>query len=113
MSLHHRLVCFEPFGAHRSLHSFPTRRSSDLDLDPAEGGRRSPNHPDCDAAGKHHLAVAAHHSRAHFRNRRLHLVRSEEHTSELQSPMYLVCRLLLEKKKNRSHSVSHTCSINC
>src|SRR5437762_5651150 len=26
--------------------------------------------------------------------------RSEEHTSELQSPMYLVCRLLLEKKKN-------------
>src|SRR5437762_5190223 len=29
------------------------------------------------------------------------LDRSEEHTSELQSPMYLVCRLLLEKKKNK------------
>src|SRR5437764_9612552 len=28
--------------------------------------------------------------------------RSEEHTSELQSPMYLVCRLLLEKKKKES-----------
>src|SRR5437879_8727093 len=28
------------------------------------------------------------------------LGRSEEHTSELQSPMYLVCRLLLEKKKH-------------
>src|SRR5436189_4724086 len=28
--------------------------------------------------------------------------RSEEHTSELQSPMYLVCRLLLEKKKKKS-----------
>src|SRR5436189_4870346 len=28
--------------------------------------------------------------------------RSEEHTSELQSPMYLVCRLLLEKKKSQS-----------
>src|SRR5437879_8789727 len=28
--------------------------------------------------------------------------RSEEHTSELQSPMYLVCRLLLEKKKQQS-----------
>src|SRR5258708_8568054 len=27
--------------------------------------------------------------------------RSEEHTSELQSPDHLVCRLLLEKKKNR------------
>src|SRR5437763_7630802 len=29
--------------------------------------------------------------------------RSEEHTSELQSPMYLVCRLLLEKKKKKNH----------
>src|SRR5437762_8016918 len=29
--------------------------------------------------------------------------RSEEHTSELQSPMYLVCRLLLEKKKAPNH----------
>ena len=31
----------------------------------------------------------------------LGLTRSEEHTSELQSPMYLVCRLLLEKKKKQ------------
>src|SRR2546426_8978533 len=31
--------------------------------------------------------------------------RSEEHTSELQSPCNLVCRLLLEKKKKRSHSI--------
>src|SRR5437867_10746494 len=31
-------------------------------------------------------------------------VRSEEHTSELQSPYDLVCRLLLEKKKRLSHS---------
>src|SRR3712207_7175525 len=30
-------------------------------------------------------------------------VRSEEHTSELQSRQYLVCRLLLEKKKKNSH----------
>src|SRR5437879_7323988 len=30
--------------------------------------------------------------------REVHKHRSEEHTSELQSPMYLVCRLLLEKK---------------
>src|SRR5437879_10186690 len=34
-----------------------------------------------------------------WRRRRLRPARSEEHTSELQSPMYLVCRLLLEKKK--------------
>src|SRR5437764_9422456 len=33
-------------------------------------------------------------------------VRSEEHTSELQSPMYLVCRLLLEKKKKRTRPPS-------
>src|SRR2546426_5431434 len=31
------------------------------------------------------------------------VVRSEEHTSELQSPCNLVCRLLLEKKKNDPH----------
>src|SRR5947209_14046046 len=32
--------------------------------------------------------------------------RSEEHTSELQSRQYLVCRLLLEKKKNNKNTVS-------
>src|SRR3712207_8877633 len=31
--------------------------------------------------------------------------RSEEHTSELQSRQYLVCRLLLEKKKNKRENV--------
>src|SRR5437764_15427156 len=34
-----------------------------------------------------------------LRDRQTQPERSEEHTSELQSPMYLVCRLLLEKKK--------------
>src|SRR2546423_7625902 len=36
--------------------------------------------------------------------------RSEEHTSELQSLAYLVCRLLLEKKKKRTQSthINHT-----
>src|SRR5437763_3510471 len=33
--------------------------------------------------------------------------RSEEHTSELQSPMYLVCRLLLEKKKKNVQEYEH------
>src|SRR5258708_17492920 len=33
----------------------------------------------------------------------MRLQRSEEHTSELQSPDHLVCRLLLEKKKNLLH----------
>src|SRR5437764_13871685 len=34
-------------------------------------------------------------------------VRSEEHTSELQSPMYLVCRLLLEENKQKKNRKSH------
>src|SRR5256885_7688799 len=46
----------------------------------------------------------------HRDKRRLLLPRSEEHTSELQSPCNLVCRLLLEKKKNASPSVPCTSS---
>src|SRR3712207_7939582 len=38
------------------------------------------------------------------------LLRSEEHTSELQSRQYLVCRLLLEKKNNTQHNPD---TINC
>src|SRR5689334_24014071 len=34
------------------------------------------------------------------------IVRSEEHTSELQSQFHLVCRLLLEKKKNKTERKS-------
>src|SRR3712207_8139284 len=36
-----------------------------------------------------------------------HNQRSEEHTSELQSRQYLVCRLLLEKKKNNNNVTCH------
>src|SRR3712207_8919819 len=35
------------------------------------------------------------------------VARSEEHTSELQSRQYLVCRLLLEKKKKKYNVLSH------
>src|SRR5437762_6009419 len=38
--------------------------------------------------------------------------RSEEHTSELQSPMYLVCRLLLEKKKNTKSRLTRINRLN-
>src|SRR2546429_4446690 len=42
------------------------------------------------------------------------LLRSEEHTSELQSRLHLVCRLLLEKKKNISIMNSrHICRVHC
>src|SRR2546422_6305070 len=39
-------------------------------------------------------------------------VRSEEHTSELQSRLHLVCRLLLEKKKNRT-PIDALCGVPC
>src|SRR3712207_8600058 len=38
--------------------------------------------------------------------------RSEEHTSELQSRQYLVCRLLLEKKKNLTSKITTVSSYN-
>src|SRR3712207_6983618 len=38
--------------------------------------------------------------------------RSEEHTSELQSRQYLVCRLLLEKKKNPTHTHHYHCLLS-
>src|SRR2546426_7138264 len=38
---------------------------------------------------------------------RVETIRSEEHTSELQSPCNLVCRLLLEKKKKKAHIIIH------
>src|SRR5438876_9154581 len=39
--------------------------------------------------------------------------RSEEHTSELQSPVHLVCRLLLEKKKGQQGSFVNKLNIRC
>src|SRR3712207_8439835 len=50
-----------------------------------------------DAPADEHVSVVVPDLRAPFR---AHGGRSEEHTSELQSRQYLVCRLLLEKKKS-------------
>src|SRR5437762_14061060 len=85
------LFFFYCYVAHRDLHSFPTRRSSDLQRHVDEArvstcrkrGRAVGDVFPFGPAGLIEMDV-----------------RSEEHTSELQSPMYLVCRLLLEKKKN-------------
>src|SRR5205814_2680325 len=78
--------------ARPDLHSFPTRRSSDLDFQRNRTGfgECRPSHanlgftPTSACRGSWGLAW---------------LGRSEEHTSELQSLRHLVCRLLLEKKK--------------
>src|SRR5436305_11877662 len=74
---------FQLYGDHRDLHSFPTRRSSDL------------------YAG---FAIELVKGKLAFQKTLIDLrrdsTRSEEHTSELQSRPHLVCRLLLEKKKS-------------
>src|SRR5574341_1747900 len=44
-------------------------------------------------------------SKEQEQNKKLNVIRSEEHMSELQSPTNLVCRLLLEKKKNKKSTV--------
>src|SRR5205814_10317994 len=71
-------------GDHRDLHSFPTRRSSDLETTSTIRTQPSPRR----TARPRRAARAP-----------IAAVRSEEHTSELQSLRHLVCRLLLEKKK--------------
>src|SRR5437764_9864554 len=84
----------------RDLHSFPTRRSSDLRIytNPAR-------HPWFRAARQIYASAvpAAHLTRPPKSTPPRLADRSEEHTSELQSPMYLVCRLLLEKKNIPNH----------
>src|SRR5207249_11992819 len=94
------LFFFYCFGDHRDLHSFPTRRSSDLVQRFDEHQRAAAGHRQQDADAKHETVK---HGQQHdepvqgdgFQHR------SEEHTSELQSRFDLVCRLLLEKKKKK------------
>src|SRR5947209_9339391 len=78
---------------HRDLHSFPTRRSSDLRRPPSGAQDRQRTASSCPRQQANSRPVAA------SQRRELACCRSEEHTSELQSRQYLVCRLLLEKKK--------------
>src|SRR5258708_22909240 len=79
----------------RSHHVVDARRDAGLVHDLREqrgGGRR--------------LFRGLRHDRVTAGKRRGELPRSEEHTSELQSPDHLVCRLLLEKKKFISLNVA-------
>src|SRR5437762_9975538 len=74
---------------------FPTRRSSDLPFLPS---LRSLRRPRRSRRTKSRPWPAPSHTPPAPSRARCRGTRSEEHTSELQSPMYLVCRLLLEKK---------------
>src|SRR5437762_6168389 len=77
--------------------SFPTRRSSDLLTD---------NVRSC--SPRYRTSCHGQRSRRRIACGCRWRSRSEEHTSELQSPMYLVCRLLLEKKKQIASLHTHT-----
>src|SRR5260370_40529971 len=64
----------------------------------------TPSHPEYPAAHGCFTGAVSSLIRGYFRTRKVHIVvesRSEEHTSELQSHLNLVCRLLLEKKKKK------------
>src|SRR5207248_11278972 len=91
---------------HRVLHSFPTRRSSDLMISRTFAAMSRPasslmpiavrSRPEQKASPAPVMTTTRLASRAD--SRMASAKRSEEHTSELQSPYDLVCRLLLEKK---------------
>src|SRR5688500_19376586 len=77
---------------HCALHSFPTRRSSDL-FNYAEMAYLIAPRP--------FMVERGHRDGVGVDEWVSYEFRSEEHTSELQSPCNLVCRLLLEKKKKQ------------
>src|SRR5699024_12178516 len=85
---------------HRALHSFPTRRSSDLSL-LIEG-------TPVRLAGQDSRRGTFVQRHAVLHDRETGAERSEEHTSELQSRFDLVCRLLLEKKNKRTQQDTHS-----
>src|SRR5205823_12855424 len=92
------------------LHSFPTRRSSDLGssvLCSTSVGMRMAGRTSRTSIARFIRARSAEAPGLARMNLAIDvrdvLPRSEEHTSELQSLAYLVCRLLLEKKKKKYH----------
>src|SRR5437762_9905645 len=93
-------------GAPAPLPSFPTRRSSDLS---APGVTTRLTSPKRCASSADAMSPVSSISMACLRETLRDSAtigveqRSEEHTSELQSPMYPVCRLLLEKKNTTAH----------
>src|SRR2546422_5354550 len=61
-------------------------------------------HPDAPAGAGDHGTPSGERHRASSASTASSRIRSEEHTSELQSRLHLVCRLLLEKKKKKTNS---------
>ena len=69
----------------------------------AEIDRERPSQPEPETQTAEQQAVEEKHTYAHFESQ-ARRARSEEHTSELQSRLHIVCRLLLEKKKKKINS---------
>src|SRR5437868_8397440 len=93
------MLLFSRVGLYSVVHSFPTRRSSDLRITSAVAGRRGQMlgmGPRDGWTGWDRIEALI--PEAELSG--LEAERSEEHTSELQSRFDLVCRLLLEKKKH-------------
>src|SRR5438046_7543443 len=90
---------------HRDLHSFPTRRSSDLLVAAARVAVRGACRPGRGLRIRRAIGAVPRTAlrRITFARRGTADCRSEEHTSELQSLTNLVCRLLLEKKKQQTN----------
>src|SRR5437764_3016653 len=105
-----RFFFFYINGDLRDLHSFPTRRSSDLGATVA-GQAGNCGGPDRQPSRSPRCSQPCRAGRARLRAGSRNRPRSEEHTSELQSPMYLVCRLLLEKKKNKQKQRNRSCTL--
>src|SRR5205823_12708709 len=84
---------------HRDLHSFPTRRSSDLALGGEFVNATGWGGWVTGTDGPMRMLYDCENVRTVVYGAKTNTPRSEEHTSELQSLAYLVCRLLLEKKK--------------
>src|SRR5205823_12770470 len=100
--IHERLVFIIEYNGHSSdLHSFPTRRSSDLERTSSIVPCATTSPPWMPGPGPiSTICSAARIVSSSCSTTRTVFPRSEEHTSELQSLAYLVCRLLLEKKKH-------------
>src|SRR5439155_4881198 len=89
---------FYCYGTPRDLHSFPTRRSSDLVNEHHQNAYGLMPSPNIMAAA---LTKMTSRVKILVLGILVSAARSEEHTSELQSRGHLVCRLLLEKKKKK------------
>src|SRR2546427_9197700 len=83
-------------------------RSRRLDQEPDEGVQAELLRAIGRLGAKEALEVLARHAEPGGRVNRRSPMRSEEHTSELQSQSNLVCRLLLEKKKQMTKAANHS-----